>query len=149
MTHGALDAREPTREPGEADAAATRAPALTPLERDVLDFEAAHPRHTTAKADAIRARFGRSTAQYYQILATLVEAPAALAHDPLLLSRLRRLRDARAAERDERRGQRRASAVAARRAPRQTQSALVNAEGAGGPGGPVGAVALRQARERT
>lgn len=123
-----------------ADAAAQRvegagdgiAGGLTALEVEVLDFEAANPRHTTAKADAIRARFGRSSAQYYQILATLIEAPAALAHDPLLMARLRRLRDARAAGRDERRAQRRASAVAARRAPRQTQTALANADSSGG-----------------
>lgn len=89
-------------------------PELTELERRILVFEAAHPRHTPAKEDAIRQRFERSSAQYYQILATLVEAPAALAHDPLVISRLRRIRDARATERDERRAQRRSSAASGR-----------------------------------
>lgn len=87
---------------------------LSDLERDVLTFEGAHPRHSPAKEDAIRRRFGRSSAQYYQILATLIEAPAALAYDPLVISRLRRIRDARAVERDERRGQRRSSAASGR-----------------------------------
>ncbi|KAB1650497.1 DUF3263 domain-containing protein [Pseudoclavibacter endophyticus] len=90
------------------------APELTSFEREVLAFEAAHPRHSSAKEDAIRRRFNRSVAQYYQILATLIEAPAALAHDPLVVARLRRVRDARAAERDERRAQRRSSAASGR-----------------------------------
>ncbi|MGO2110220.1 MAG: DUF3263 domain-containing protein [Pseudoclavibacter sp.] len=89
-------------------------PELTQLERDVLAFEAAHPRHSPAKEDAIRRRFDRSSAQYYQILATLIEAPAALARDPLVVARLRRRRDARTAERDERRAQRRSSEASGR-----------------------------------
>lgn len=87
---------------------------LSELDRAILDFESAHPRHSAAKVDAIRARFGRSSAQYYQILATLVETPAALAHDPLVISRLRRTSDARAAQRDARRAQRRSSAASGR-----------------------------------
>lgn len=87
---------------------------LSDLEVSILDFEAAHPRHTPAKVDAIRRRFDRSSTQYYQILATLVEAPAALSHDPQVVARLRRIRDARTAERDDRRNQRRSSAASGR-----------------------------------
>lgn len=115
MTHGIAHVAAP----GSGEDAAARGDAdpgdLSALELEVLAFEAAHPRHTAAKADAIRRRFGRSSTQYYQILARLIESPAALAHDPLLISRLRRLRDARAAERDERRAQRRSSIASARR----------------------------------
>lgn len=88
--------------------------ALTELEARILEFEAAHPRHTPAKVDAIRRIFDRSSTQYYQILATLVEAPAALSTDPQVVSRLRRIRDARDSERDERRNQRRSSAASGR-----------------------------------
>lgn len=85
--------------------------ALTELEAEILAFEARHPRHSPFKEERIRRRFDRSAAQYYQILGTLVDAPAALAYDPVLIARLRRLRDARADRREVRRSQRRASAV--------------------------------------
>lgn len=86
-------------------------PGLSELESAVLEFEAAHPRHSALKEERIRRRFDRSAAQYYQILGTLIEAPAALAYDPVLIARLRRLRDARADRREDRRQQRRDSAV--------------------------------------
>lgn len=84
---------------------------LSELEAAMLDFEASHPRHTAAKEDAIRSIFSCSAARYYQILATLIEAPAALAHDPLLIARLRRTRDALAVERDQQRAWRKPSAT--------------------------------------
>ena len=80
--------------------------ALDEDERELLAFEAAHPRHSARKDDAIRRRFGRSSAQYYQLLGALIERPAALAYDPVLVSRLRRVREARAQLRETRRQQR-------------------------------------------
>lgn len=80
---------------------------LAEPERALLAFEAAHPRHSARKDEAIRRRFGRSPAQYYQSLADLIETPAALAYDPVLVSRLRRVRDTRSSRREMRRQQRR------------------------------------------
>ncbi|WP_306231863.1 DUF3263 domain-containing protein [Agrococcus beijingensis] len=63
--------------------------------RRVLDFEAGWSSHGGAKARAIRAEFGWSTTRYYQVLDGLLEAPAAVRHDPMLVRRLLRLREAR------------------------------------------------------
>ncbi|MBF4460841.1 MULTISPECIES: DUF3263 domain-containing protein [unclassified Pseudoclavibacter] len=83
---------------------------LSDLERALLDFEDLNPRQNAAKAAAIRDRFGWSTTQYYRNLATLIETPAALAHQPMLVGRLRRARERRADERQLRREQRMSSA---------------------------------------
>ena len=72
---------------------------LTELEHRLLDFEEAHPRHSRAKEDALREEFGLSAARYYQTLGVLIETPAALRAQPLLVGRLRRLRDDRRARR--------------------------------------------------
>ncbi|MGO1544528.1 MAG: DUF3263 domain-containing protein [Gulosibacter sp.] len=72
---------------------------LSELEREMLNFEEAHPRHSRAKEDAIRADFGYSPTRYYQILGTLIESPVALVEDPLLVRRLQRLRDSKRARR--------------------------------------------------
>lgn len=44
---------------------------------------------------AIRELFGESATRYYQRLNTLIDNPAAMAHDPLTVRRLQRLRDTR------------------------------------------------------
>jgi hypothetical protein len=49
------------------------------------------------KEEAIRTEFGLSPTRYYQVLGALVDSPAALAHDPLLIKRLQRMREARQA----------------------------------------------------
>lgn len=72
---------------------------LTELEHRLLDFEEAHPGHSRAKEDALRDEFGLSAARYYQTLGVLLETPAALRAQPLLVGRLRRLRDDRRARR--------------------------------------------------
>ena len=51
------------------------------------------------KAEAIREEFGISAARYYRILGELIDSPAALRHDPMLVKRLQRMREARAATR--------------------------------------------------
>lgn len=68
---------------------------LTDLEVAVLDFEREWLQSPAAKEQAIRSQLGLSGARYYQILGRLIETPAALAYDPLLVRRLLRQRDAR------------------------------------------------------
>lgn len=58
----------------------------------ILDFEKTWWIIPGTKDAEIRSRFGISEAQYYQELNTLIDSPAALAHDPLLVKRLRRQR---------------------------------------------------------
>lgn len=72
---------------------------LTERDRAILALEAAWPRHGGAKEEAIRAQLGMSAARYYQLLGRLIDSEAALAHDPVLVRRLRRLRDSRATQR--------------------------------------------------
>ncbi len=74
---------------------------LTRREHEVLAFERQWWRRPGAKETAIRERFGLAPTRYYQVLNALVDRPAALEADPLLVRRLRRLRAAR--------GQRRSS----------------------------------------
>jgi hypothetical protein len=73
-------------------------------ERDarILHFERSWWRHAGAKEQAIRKEFGISSARYYQLLGALIDSPAALAHDPMLIKRLQRMRDARTAARSAR-----------------------------------------------
>ena len=68
---------------------------LSDRDRALLDFEARWTRHGAAKEEAIRDELSLSPARYYQLLGRLVDDAAALAHDPMLVHRLRRLRDAR------------------------------------------------------
>ena len=82
---------------GDAD----REAGLSRREHEMLAFERQWWRHAGAKETAIRERFDLAPTRYYQALNALVEKPAALAADPLLVRRLRRLRAAR--------GQRRSS----------------------------------------
>lgn len=91
--------------PGEAvaptpvPAQTSPAPGLGARERAVLVFERRRWRHVGAKEQAIRDEFGFSPTHYYQILNTLLDDPAALAHSPALVNRLRRVREAKRRER--------------------------------------------------
>jgi Protein of unknown function (DUF3263) len=69
---------------------------LTEREEQILAFESKWWRHAGAKEQAIRDTFGLSSTRYYQILNGLLDNPAALEHDPVLVGRLRRLRSTRA-----------------------------------------------------
>ena len=80
---------------------AARPAGLTRREHEVLAFARQWWRRPGAKETAIRDRFGLAPTRYYQVLNALVDRPAALEADPLLVRRLRRLRAAR--------GQRRSS----------------------------------------
>lgn len=73
-------------------------------ERDarILDFERNWWQHAGAKEKAVREEFGFSATRYYQVLGTLIDSPAALVYDPMLIKRLQRIRDARIAARSAR-----------------------------------------------
>ena len=71
------------------------APALTEREEQILAFERRWWKHAGSKEQAIRDTFGISATRYYQVLNGLLDNPAAIAHDPVLVGRLRRLRSAR------------------------------------------------------
>lgn len=62
---------------------------------EILAFERSWWAGGGAKDQSIRERFDLSPTRYYQLLNGLLDDPAALAHDPLLVKRLRRLRDQR------------------------------------------------------
>ena len=70
-------------------------------ERDlaILEFENRWWQHAGQKEEAIRTTFSFSPTRYYQLLGVLIDSPAALVHDPLLVKRLQRLRDTRLAAR--------------------------------------------------
>lgn len=72
---------------------------LSPLAVRVLEFEGTWAGRTGAKASAIRAEFDVAPARYYQLLSAILDSPAAVRHDPLLVRRLQRMRDARTAAR--------------------------------------------------
>jgi hypothetical protein len=63
-------------------------------QRDVamLEFERSWWKHAGVKEQAIKERFDMSATRYYQLLNELLENPAAMAHDPILVKRLKRLR---------------------------------------------------------
>jgi len=83
-----------TAEP--AAEAATEAPAaLSERQEAILAFERQWWRYAGAKEQAIRDLFHMSPTRYYQTLNALLDDPAALAHDPALVKRLRRLRATR------------------------------------------------------
>jgi len=65
---------------------------LDDREKAVLDFERSWWKHAGVKEQAIKDRFDMSATRYYQLLNELLEKPAALAYDPILVKRLKRLR---------------------------------------------------------
>jgi hypothetical protein len=69
---------------------------LTDREQQILAFERKWWKHAGSKEQAIRDQFGVSATRYYQVLNALLDNPAALAADPVLVKRLRRLRATRA-----------------------------------------------------
>jgi hypothetical protein len=72
------------------------APELTEREEQILAFESKWWKHAGSKEQAIRDTFALSSTRYYQLLNGLLENPAALRRDPVLVGRLRRLRSTRA-----------------------------------------------------
>ena len=68
-------------------------------EIEILDFERCWWKHAGIKERAIRERFDMSATSYYQVLNDLIENPAAMDHDPILIKRLKRLRTYRQRQR--------------------------------------------------
>ena len=66
--------------------------ALSERDVQILAFESKWWKHAGSKEQAIRDTFELSSTRYYQLLNGLLDNPAALAHDPVLIARLRRLR---------------------------------------------------------
>src|SRR3989337_200716 len=75
--------------------AARAAEVLSDRDREILGFERQWWKYAGAKEQAVREKFDMSATRYYQVLNALIDRPEALAHDPLLVRRLRRLRAAR------------------------------------------------------
>lgn len=65
---------------------------LSEKEVQILDFERSWWKHAGVKEQAIKERFDMSATRYYQLLNDLLENPAAMEHDPILVKRLKRLR---------------------------------------------------------
>ena len=80
-----------------------RSDELCDRDRQILAFERQWWRYAGAKEQAIRDLFEMSATRYYQVLNALIDQPAALAADPMLVKRLRRLRSARQRARSARR----------------------------------------------
>jgi Protein of unknown function (DUF3263) len=88
-------------ENARADAAA--ADGLSRRDREILAFERQWWQFAGAKEQAIKEMFDLSPTRYYQVLNEVIDNPAALAEDPLLVRRLRRLRTSRQKARSARR----------------------------------------------
>ena len=76
---------------------------LTRRDREILAFERQWWKYAGAKEQAIRELFDMSGTRYYQVLNALIDTPAAMAADPMLVKRLRRLRASRQRQRSARR----------------------------------------------
>jgi len=85
------------------DLAAAEASDLTDREREILAFERQWFRYAGAKEQAVKDLFDMSATGYYQLLNALIDRPSALAHDPMLVKRLRRQRQVRQRARSARR----------------------------------------------
>ena len=72
---------------------------LTELENQILEFERTWWRHAGAKESSIKELFNLTPPAYYQMLNNLIDRPAALMAQPLLVKRLLRLRAQRTASR--------------------------------------------------
>ena len=90
--HGDSGAHEPT--PGQKTSKD-----LSERERLLLVFERQWFRYAGAKEQAIKETFDISATRYYQLLNGLLDNPAALEVEPMLVARLRRLRAARSRNR--------------------------------------------------
>jgi hypothetical protein len=91
----------PARPPAESSAAQDGG--LTDRELGILAFERQWWKQQGTKERAIHELFDMSVSRYYQILNALLDKPAALRADPMLVKRLRKVRAARQRARTARR----------------------------------------------
>ena len=94
-------AAQPARPEGSA--AEGEVQGLSRRDRDILAFERQWWQYAGLKEQAIKEMFDLSPTRYYQVLNNIIDHPAALAEDPLLVRRLRRLRSTRQKTRSARR----------------------------------------------
>ena len=92
-SHSSLSSDPAEQSPGQ----------LSERDEQVLAFERQWWKYAGAKESAIRELFDMSATRYYQVLNALIDDPAALAHDPMLIKRLRRMRSSRQRARTARR----------------------------------------------
>ena len=71
---------------------------LSERDQQILGFERQWWKYAGAKEQAIRELFDMSATRYYQVLNALIDDPAALVVDPMLVKRLRRMRASRQRE---------------------------------------------------
>jgi hypothetical protein len=76
---------------------------LSPRDEQLLAFERQWWRYPGAKESAIKEMFELTPARYYQLLNDLLDRPAAMQFDPMLVKRLRRMRESRQKARSARR----------------------------------------------
>ncbi len=84
-------------------APAPTAAELSERDQQILAFERQWWKYAGAKEQAVRELFDMSATRYYQVLNALIDSPAALAQDPMLVKRLRRMRATRQRARTARR----------------------------------------------
>jgi hypothetical protein len=82
---------------------ATTQPTISERDAEILTFEREWWKHAGNKEEAVRERFDLSPTRYYQLLNRIIDDEVALAHDPMLVKRLRRLRAQRQRQRAQRR----------------------------------------------
>ncbi len=78
-------------------------PDLSDRDRQILAFERQWWKYAGSKEQAIKELFDMSSTRYYQVLNALLDNPAALQADPMLIKRLRRMRSSRQRARTSRR----------------------------------------------
>lgn len=76
---------------------------LSDVDREILELERRWVEHAGRRDAVVRERFGLTPAGYHQQLNRIIDEPAAEAHAPRLVRRLRRLRSARQEQRSARR----------------------------------------------
>ena len=76
---------------------------LSDRDREIIAFERQWWKSAGAKEQAIRELFDMNATRYYQVLNALIDNPAALEADPMLIKRLHRLRATRQRARSARR----------------------------------------------
>jgi len=84
-------------------ASSDEASSLSERDQRILEFERQWWKFAGAKEQAIREQFDMSATRYYQVLNSLLDQPAAMAFDPMLVKRLQRMRASRQRARSARR----------------------------------------------
>src|SRR5215210_2333550 len=88
-------AQDHLREPEAGHGAAQKTLSLSERDQQMLALERQWWKYAGAKEQAIRELFDLPATHYYQLLNALIDTEDALAHDPMLVKRLRRLRTSR------------------------------------------------------